>query len=352
MDSNLKRITPSARKYMYMLAGLGFLAMGAVGLLIGRRDSGAIAGSGVFALCGAIFMCVRFGVIVDRQRRTVTKWWGLLVPFRKTEHPFSQAHFVTLSHERRHLYRSASYEVFPVRLEGAGADAITLHEPRDYDKARRLAEEIAKFLHLGIRDRSSGEEVVRDAGTLNESIRQRAKRLGLTSRMPQQLPGARSSVSFGESRLTATIDMPVMHWVWVVLAGLMIAGLSAVFIEFDPKLHKYLPDMGRPLFTFLVLLCLILPIFLFVAPRDERLVVSPDELVLTRRGVFGSNTIRLQANEIEEVEITRMNFELLVGSSIVVRSDRGSVEFGAERSEKELKWLRDVVIHVLTSASP
>lgn len=332
-----------------MLAGLVFLAMVAVGLLFGRAESGAIAGGSVLAFFGAIFMCVRFGVIVDRQRRIVTKWWGLLVPLHKTAHPFSQSHYVTLCEEwRKNVYR---HKVFPVRLEGVGTNAITLHEPSDYDKARHLAEEIAKFLHLGIRDRSSGEEVVRDASTLDESIRQRAKRLSLTSRMPQQPPGARLSVSFGGSRSTATIDMPVKHWGWVVVLAFIIAVVCAVFIELHLKQTGGSPDMARLLFTFLILLCLILPAVLFMVIH-ERLIVSPDELVIVRRGVFGTNTIRLQANEIEEVEIARDTLVSLPGH-VVVRSDRGSVKLlAAAYSAKELKWLKDTLVHVLTLASP
>lgn len=363
MDPNVKRITRVG--YRWMLFGLGFLAVGLIFLFVclalplpppGCATGNLAIFGGVLAFLGAIFMSVRFGVIVDRQRRTVTTWWGVLVPFHRTGHPFSQSHHVTLSREERSAGRS-SYEVFPVRLEGAGTDTITLHEPRDYDKARQLSEEIAKFIPLGIRDRSSGEEIVREAGALDRSIRQRAKRSGLTTRMPQQPPGAKVSVSFGGNRSAVTIDIPpIAHWLWFALAGLMIAGLSAVFIEFDSKLTKDLPNMGHLFFTFLVLLCLTLPAMLFIAYRmgavhHERLIVSPGELVLTRRSLFGTNTTRLLADEIEEVEITRDSKSRLGGSAagrIMIRSDRGSVVLGAVRTEDELRWLRDVLINVLT----
>ena len=363
MDPNIKKFTRVGG--WWMLFGLVFVVVGLLILYLfltepsppGRATTGnvAILVGVLVLLLGAVLMSVRFGVIVDRQRRTVTTWWGPLVPFHKTERLFSASHQVTLSHEEREASEQ-SYEVFPVRLEGAGADAITLQELRDYDKARRLAEEIAKFLHFGIRDRSSGKEVVREAGALDESIRQRAKRLGLTSRMPQQPPGARSSVSFGENRSTVTIDIPPLaHWVWFVALGLISAGLCAVLI-----VRTDLPDMMGLLFAFLfaflVLLCLFLPLSLFAAPRRQRLVVSPDGLVLTRRGIFGTNTTRLQADEIEEVEITPYMKSPLGGyvelRVVVIRSDRGSVELGPMRSEKELQWLRDILVHVLTSASP
>jgi len=364
MDPNVKKIAQVG--YRWMLVGLGFLAVGLLTLFVCLASPfpppGCTAGNvdifgGVMAFLGAIFMSVRSGVIVDRQRRTITTWWGLLVPFHKTEHPFSQAHFVTISREER-VAPKQSYEVFPVRLEGAGTDAVTIHEPRDHDKARRLAEEVAKFVHLGMRDRSSGEEVAREAGALDKSLRQRVKRSGLTTRMPQQPPGAKASVSFGGKRSAVTIDIPpIAHWLWFALGGLLIAALSAVFIEFDSKLTKDLPNMGHLLFTFLVLLCLTLPAMLFIAYRmgavhHERLIVSSGELVLTRRSLFGMNTTRLKADEIEEVEITRDSKSKLGGSEagrVVIRSDRGSVELGAMRSEEELRWLRDVLINVLTA---
>ena len=107
--------------------------------------------------------------------------------------------------------------------------------------------------------------------------------------------------------------------------------------------------MVRLLYTFLILLCLILPAALFMVIH-ERLIVSPDELVIVRRGVFGTNTIRLQANEIEEVEIARDTLVRLPGY-VVVRRDRGSVKLlTAAYSAKELKWLKDTLVHVLTSA--
>ena len=363
MDPNVKRITRVG--YRWMLFGLGFLAVGLIFLFVclalplpppGCATGNLAIFGGVLAFLGAIFMSVRFGVIVDRQRRTVTTWWGLLVPFHRTGHPFSQSHHVTLSREERSAGRS-SYEVFPVRLEGAGTDTITLHEPRDYDRARQLSEEIAKFIPLGIRDRSSGEEIAREAGALDQSLRQRIKRSGRSMPLPAQPPAARAIFSYGGTRAPTTIDIPpITHWLWFALAGLMIAGLSAVLIEFDSKLTRDLPNMGHLFFTFLVLLCLTLPAMLFIAHRmgavhHERLIVSPGELILTRRGLFGTNTTRLLANEIEEVEITRDKKSTFGGATagrIAIRSDRGSIMLGAMRSEEELLWLRDVLINVLT----
>ncbi|MEK6244684.1 MAG: tetratricopeptide repeat protein [Pseudomonadota bacterium] len=372
MDPNVKKITRVVRYLMFF--GLGFLAVGLLFLLlflieptrtVGLTPDNVAIWVGVPVLLGAIFVCVRFGVIVDRLRLTVTTWWGLLVPFHKTEHPFSQAHFVTLSREERSAGRS-SYEVFPVRLEGADTDAITIHEPRDHDKARHLAEDLAKFVHLGIRDRSSGEEVevVREAGALDQSLQQRLRRAGRSTRLPAQPPGARTIFNYGGTRAPTTIEIPpVGHSVLLREFRLMIfpACLGALFLELASynKGNMEIGVVGVASF-FLFFLVIFLPLLIRSAILRERLVVSPDELVVTQRDIFGTKTTRLTSGEIEEVEVTRAKWGMSYGFAVIgggnlrvaIRSDRGSIELGAALSkQEEVQWLRDVLVHVLAANS-
>lgn len=197
-------------------------------------------------------MSVRFGVIADRQRLTVTTWWGLLIPFHKTEHRFSQSHHVTLSREERQDYRR-TYEVFPVRLEGAGTDAVTIHEPRDHDQARHLAEDVAKFVHLGIRDRSSGQEVAREADALDQSLQQRLRRTGRSMPLPAQPPHARAIFNYGDARAPTTIEIPpVGRSGRSFLVVIFIAGFVTLFAEL--MMDKEEMQIGvRALFVFLLI---------------------------------------------------------------------------------------------------
>lgn len=361
MDPNIKRITWVARKCM--LFGLAFLA---VGLLISfllptspRAPAEIAILAGVLVFLGPIFMCVRVGVMLNRQRRTITTWWGLLVPFYKTEHPFSQAHFVTISREERNAGRQ-TYEVFPVRLEGAGTDAITVHEPHDHDKARHLAEDVAKFLHLGIRDRSSGQEVAREAGALDQSLQQRLRRASRRMPLPVQPPHPRTIFNHGGARAPTTIEIPPVgrsgRWFLLVFC---IAGFVALFTEL--AMDKADMELGvRALLVFLFVLGFFLPLLLRSAILRERLIVSPDDLVVTRRDIFGTKTTRLTSGEIEEVEVIQAKYGMSGGYAafgggtgrVVIRSDRGSLELGGALSNpEEVQWLLDVLVHVLTSDS-
>lgn len=365
MDPNIKRITWVARKCVFF--GLALLALGLLFLFLFKFDWATPESVPILVLVlpGAIFMCARVGVVVDRQQRTITTWWGLLVPFHKTEHRFSQSHFVTLSREKRYGGRQ-TYEVFPVRLEGLGTDAITIREAPDHEKARHLAEDVAKFVHVGIRDRSSGKEVARDAGALDQSLQQRLRRAGRSRPLPAQPPRARAIFNYGGTQAPTTIEIPIppvgrsARWFLLVM---FIAGFIAIFTELGMWLKgdQTELDIGiRALLVFLLLLGWFLPLALRTAILRERLVVSPDEIVVTRRDIFGTKTTRLTSSEIEEVEVIQARSGMFGGYAtfggvtqrVVIRSDRGSIELGGALSKpKEVKWLRDVLVHVLTSVS-
>jgi hypothetical protein len=369
VDPNVKKITWVARECMafgrvFPVVALLFLLMfifilAATPADWARPDNAAIVGS-VLVLLGAIFVCLRIGVILDRQRRTITTWWGLLVPFHKIEHSFSQAHFVTISHEKRGARGRGSPEIFPVRLEGAGTDAITIHEPLDHDKARHLAEDVAKFVHLGIRDRSSGEEVVREAGALDQSLQQRLRRAGSSMPLPAQPPHPRAIVNYGGTRAPTTIEIPPVGRIGRgLLLMICMAGIVALSVEWG--MNKKDIEIGvRSLLVFLLVLGFSLPLLLHSATLREHLAVSPDELVVTRRDIFRTKTTRLTSREIEEVQVIQAkDSNAAVNAAfgggpcyVVIRSDRGSIKVGAELSNpEEVKWLSGVLVHVLTSVS-
>ncbi len=364
MDPNVKRLTWVVRKCM--LFGLGFLAVGLLCLFLFLVDppradlaTNLWIFTDVLVLLGAIFVCVRVGAVVDRQQRTITTWWGLLVPFYKTEHLFSQGHFVTLSREERTV-RGQTYDVFPVRLEGAGTVAIAIHELQDHDNARQLSEDLAKFISLGIRDRSSGREVAREAGALDESLQQRLRRAVRPTPLPVRPPDARAIFKYGGTRAPTTIEIPPgghsVRWFLIVI---LIAAFVTLFAELG--MDKEDMEIGvRALLVFLFILGFFVPLLLRTAILRERLVVSPDEIVVTRRDIFGTKTTRLTSGEIEEVEVIQARSVMSGGYAtfggvtqrVVIRSDRGSIELGGALSTPaEVKWLSDVLVHVLTLAS-
>ncbi|MHC4201125.1 MAG: hypothetical protein ACYSU0_14125 [Planctomycetota bacterium] len=384
-----------------MLFGLPFFAAGVAVMVLGvlgkmTSESGGppplviiIPFGLIFASVGAGLMFGRAGIVIDKRSGTVTKWWGLLVPFKRTTFPVEKIRAVTITSEVRRS-KNSTYTVYPVRLIGP-AEPLNVEEPRDSDRARRRAEELAKFLDLGVEDSSSGKKVVREAGTLDESLRDRYRREGRPRERPGEPAGCR--IVSGASGSEATFDIPPKGFAAVEVIGMVIGAIFAfvpliiggvLLGESGPK------DIEKawPFLIFVGLFMLVwmgIPFAMIVttikkARARERLSVSPRELRLDRKTFFGTKTTIIPADELEELDLGSPGSErfppmsagvgkLTSGSAgtrirmgnhplaslfglkgvVKARSDRVTLTFGAGLGPEELKWLRDVVLFIVTA---
>jgi hypothetical protein len=324
-------------------------------------------------LAGVAILRFRFGVILDRQKRTSTTWWGLLVPIHKSWGlPLSKDCYVsmasrsTLDPSKFTPLDNAFGALLPVndglsvRLEGLGGEAITLKDIQGHDEARRFAEEIAKFLNVALRDRSSGEEVFREAGKLDQPLREQLRGTGQSVPLPARIEDARAIFSHGGPGASTSIEMPPagINARSALTAALAVCSVPLVFMMGFGKIRTSI-DAGSLLYLLAALvllgLVLVLPLLIRATTYREHLVVSPDEIVMTRHGFSGTKTTRLASAEVEEVAIVTLRMPRSFHDSmrrVVIRGDRGSIELGATLlNAEEVRWIRDVLIHVLAPAS-
>jgi len=307
----------------------------------------------VFATVGAAIMFGRAGITIDRREGKLKTWWGLLVPFRSTQYPLEDLEVVTITREIRRSDKS-TYTVYPVRLSGPDKP-IKIEEPRDYNAARKRAEEIAKFLNLGVEDSSSGSMVKREAGTLDESVRDRLLRTGEAVDLPERPENCKTQYRTAGDALV--IDVPPLGFgvkqIIMLVVGLIFPGfVSVAFLA--PMLSG---GSGPPLpfMIFIGVFFIALPLLLVwghalgSAVARSTVTVSSDALEVRRKGLLFGKTIRITMAELEELEIgggrrgARSSAFFGAGSIIKARSDRGSVEFGAGLAKQELEWLCDVI---------
>lgn len=344
-ERDIKRITRGGGCLILFGAPFFFMGLFAVFLGVagidgqGARETWPAALFGlVFASVGAAFMFGRAGIILDLRRRRVTTWWGLLFPFKSTDHPLGSFTEISITHEIRKS-KNSTYSVYPVRL--VGGTPLLLREFRDRDSSRRLAEEVGKFLHLGVRDSVDGD-VFREAGKLDESFRARAHRLGQAYDLASPPRDARCRLDPGKTE--AVIDIPppgVKPGQWI---GLIVCCVVVGVIFFAGFLPMIL-DVEDPLFgallaAFFILFFVTIPIgatargIFRSATRRERIAVNSGRIEVLQ----GRNKIVLDASKIEEVEVTYLG-----GGGVEVRTDQRTVHVGGGLPPDELEWLRDVL---------
>ncbi|MBF8269531.1 MAG: hypothetical protein HW386_1240 [Gammaproteobacteria bacterium] len=385
------------------LFGLPFLGMGLFFAYKSFQEAlhfpgawmGVVIGS-IFALVGAAIVFGRSGTILDRQQRTVTTWWGLLVPFSRTQQPVGQDARVTMSKETRRT-KNGSYNVYPVRLTGDNLQ-ISMGETRDFEESRRQAEDVAKFFGLAIHDRTGGEEIVREAGTLDESVQARARRLGISTPLPPQPDGHTCTFQYGGPHATSVIELPppgAMSQIGSLIGALIFA--TVVYFMFVSPFLQGMPAADNRLIQFIVgMLVFAVPVgggayaMLNAAKLRQRISISTSGVNITRENLLGTKVLNFPAREIEEIETTGLKtgnpgavveqmlrdagdqkpkqqeqmrrlapklvkFTDLGGNystdagSVIIRSDCATVELGAHLKRAEKEWLHNAIVHVLTS---
>jgi hypothetical protein len=346
------------------LFGFPFFAAGLLGMILPAAEGAepawlAAVVSLPFALIGAAFIFGRIGVTIDRRRRTVSRWWGALLPFRSAVYGFDDFQLVSISLEICRA-KNATHTFYPVCIEGRPPMRIQLSRHGDYVASRRIAEEAAKLMNLGVADRTSGQEILREAGTLDEPFRQRARRTGQTF-VPRE-PPADTRLKLERSSRTATFDLPppgVRASHVASVATVLIAGVAVYFLgvrnitdgapeEFVWFLHGiFALGFGGGL-IFLAFRIAI------DATMKERIEATLGSVKLTRISFLGSRGRQLSADRIEEIEVgptvlgglhTTYRGREVVG----VRSDQATLEFGAGLSRAELDWVRETICSILTS---
>jgi len=329
---------------------------------------------------GAVFVAVggglvfgRSGLMIDRRKKAITKWWGLMVPMKKKQHDLNDFAQVGLSKEIRRSSSSSggssTYTVYPVRIVGE-EEKLNIEEPRDYFEARRAGEAVAKFLGFALTDSSSGTGVTRQASELDESIRERTRRTGEEVALPDQPENMKTHVEIGAS--SVRLETPPaglgLDTIVMMLMGLVIPGV--VGTVFLPQVLKD-QDMPRPIkiafLSFIGVFMAVPLLALFArglakARRREVITVTPDLLQVTGKGLLPGKTIEIPADELEELELAgglagavsteqvpALLAKLMVAKGgITARSDRTSVTFCKTVPHAEREWIYAVVKNMLT----
>ncbi len=312
----------------------------------------------------------RAGIVIDRRQKLLTTWWGLLVPWSKTQYELTGFSCITITKEIRRS-KNSTYTVYVVRLKNQESKDIHIEENQDYLTSRRSAETVAKFMNLPLSDNSSGSEVIRKPEELDESLRNRLRRTGQIKPMPEDLPETKIQHRIeGDTLILRLPKHGFGIWVGCIVAiGIIISGIFSVIITVI--LAEFAKDPNFLLFLLIAGVIALLPLgfCLFAAyyhyTMREEVHISPQRLMLKKSWKFGKRSEEIQMDELEELELatvnqyqakgrmpvgTGANFNQvsLFNPGIVARSDYKVMNFGQSLNRKEVEWVMAVIENAIT----
>jgi hypothetical protein len=158
---------------------------------------------------------------------------------------------------------SDSPATWPVKISGERiAKPISILRPTSFTEARRLAEELARFLHKPLVDSSTGESITRDPDHLDELYRDRIRRTGESvSFLPPEPPAMRSRVERTGDGLIIHIPETLksgIHNISIIFSLVFAGGVAWYFLT--PIFSLPMPDFIRPIFLGVIVLFLAGPV--------------------------------------------------------------------------------------------
>jgi hypothetical protein len=245
--------------------------------------------------------------------------------------------------ERRTIQGSKhNTTVYTVSLTRHGAAPTTLASVDTVTNARRLAERIGTSLHIGMEDATTGTLVVRDAGTLDEPLRDRIRRQSPSASTSRGRRGRLEPVQ-GEGtgyRLPMSgLDSLAANALIMLSVIPSIAGVNVALSEGDVWLLSSVLAASVCVVAFALALMRVRPI----------VAIGPRGLVVTS-GILPGLTERLPLDELEELFIVsdRLRPER---HHIMARSDRRSVKMGHDLSADEAEFLHDQLSTLIRDSS-
>ncbi|NQT53833.1 hypothetical protein HQ576_17380, partial [bacterium] len=183
----------------------------------------------------ALFALPRQGIVIDRQRAAVKRWWGLLVPMISTRIEHVTFHAVIITGEKRAtLFRE--WNVHEVSLSIPGEASAVIETDCTPDRAWELAMALARFLEVPLMDYVAEPSVTLMPRTLAASLRERVAQGRVTLALPDAPPRTHARQTVTEESLAFAVR-PAGVWLRRLCALALAAGVPAAVLLLTDQLE-------------------------------------------------------------------------------------------------------------------
>jgi hypothetical protein len=300
----------------------------------------------VLGLAGLTLALGRRGVAIDVDRQHLSRWWGPLAPLirkRVALGPYNRVNLFEKAHSDGNTEWTA-YEVFLDSSAGKTPPFVIDHL-RNYRKARKMAEAVARHCQLPMTELIRGRKFTRDHLHLDESVRDRLKRQGRDLQRLPPPPKPRAIVSPQDHQ--CFFDIP--HGSDLVLTPRELLAIVAAGIV---ALAAYVLLVGlihAPLWIIAPILAVLAAAIAAAAiaarrRQHRRIIVSPRGIRVEALDVFGPIAAEVAAADLEELELHARRGR----NEILAISDEKTLRLAFGLAQDELNYLHAEFLYWLT----
>jgi hypothetical protein len=307
-------------------------------------------------VCAGLLAWLNRGrLIFDRAGRQVQLHYGFPFLFFTRQWSFDDLDSVTMHHKGYDEGLKAWSHLIDIITKAGAKIEVVEQQDHFHDElsARRLGEDLAKFLQVDLIDELTYTQVRRHPDALDESLRDRLKRDG--TRSYDAFPVAASRCRVDARPGQVRVDVPPPPFLTVPTAVLIAVGLALTgFVGFGivPDLVHSHSDTVPYLagFTALLYFVFMIPV---MGPLVERtrnalrwttIEASPEGLAVTRREVLLKRRNFIASGELEELRLEEVEWKVLAAIS-----DKQVLRFGEGLSQDELVWIHDSLLNALVA---
>jgi hypothetical protein len=285
-----------------------------------------------FMLMGAAFTAVggtlvfgRSWTTIDTAQRTVSKQWGLVLPFGGRTFPLDGYTAVTLGFVQGD---SDTSDRFPVGLKGSAAADLPLCSFTAYPQSRESAAAVALHLRLPVEDATTDHPIRLSSSEFDRPFPDQVWRQRVPRETASRPAQARSEVSREGNAVRIVIPRPPLHPL-VVAGGLIPVAIPLVFAS---SLATFFRRTSTPepvawtalgvIMAFFVVLPAMTLVNAYLRSRRGRTIalVSPQGINIQERGAWSTRIVAAHAAE----EILDLDY-----------STRGSTVAAARRAAEQ-----------------
>jgi len=315
----------------------------------------------------------RRATVLDRRRREVREVRGLalpllpVVPVMRRRHPLESFSEVVLRLERRSVGKRSSTEVYAVSLDRSVGPPVLVADARRFLGGRRLAERVASFAQLPLRDQTGMEHVVRRPDALDLPLANQGAAPEPEPAVPRGWQVVKDDPSTWEVQLPAPA---FAHWRTLGLSVLLAAATAGMWLArpADPgpppkptvsevPSSDWRPPSLWPWRARVVQRTLLagasaiggatglgmLAVWVWhlaTWPRGYRVTVEAGGLEVVRRGPAGRRRVRFRRQELEELRVRSHRG----ACGLTAISDRKVVHFADGLEENDALQLRRALV--------